>query len=417
MENLFITNIRIDKVRHLTDINIPLSENERKHLILTGKNGSGKTSVLEAIKSYITVYFEEDAPYILDFPNDIRSTQENIKKYNLHREEEKIEYLQEKLFMESLNNQYNQYYKGLRIKLSSEADLISAIQKGNCIVAYFSANRYFKAEEAKHIEKIILKDKYTIDDSPGKKLLQYLLDLKTTSALAEKSGKHDKAKEIDDWFISFENMLKEIFEDNQLKLDFDLENFKFTIVQTGREPFDFNTMASGYSAVLDIVIDIIMRMDKNSRRFYSLPGIVIIDEIETHLHIDLQKKILPFLTKTFPNLQFIVSTHSPFILNSIENAIIYDLEKHKLVEDLSAYSYEGIIEYYFNNDMYSNKIKKQFETYKRLINKDDRTEEEGQQLVDAITYLKQIPPKAAEELVFAFRQMEEQRREKAHGKN
>lgn len=417
MENLFITNILIDKVRHLTDIDIPLSKNERKHLILTGKNGSGKTSVLEAIKSYITVYFNKNAPYILDFPNDISSTQEGVKKYNLHREEEKIQFLQDKSYIEGLKNEYNRYYKGLRIKLSSEADFISAIQKGNCIVAYFNANRNFQTDEAKHIEKIILQDMYTIADSPGKKLLQYLLDLKTTSALAEKSGKYDKAKEIDEWFISFEYLLKEIFEDEALKLDFDLDNFKFTIVQTGREPFDFNTMASGYSAVLDIVIDIIMRMNKNSRRFYNLPGIVIIDEIDTHLHIDLQKKILPFLTKTFPNLQFIVSTHSPFILNSIDNAIIYDLEKHKLFEDLSAYSYEGIIEYYFNNDMYSNKIKTQFETYKRLINKNERSEEEGQQLVDAITYLKQIPPKAAEELVYAFRQMEEQRREKAHGKN
>ena len=59
------------------------------------------------------------------------------------------------------------------------------------------------------------------------------------------------------------------------------------------------------------------------------PGgqLLLIDEIETHLHLELQKKILSFLTTLFPNIQFIVSTHSPFILNSLENAVIYDLEK------------------------------------------------------------------------------------------
>ncbi len=42
MEQLFITNLGIKKVRHLKDISIPLSKEQIKHLILTGKNGSGK---------------------------------------------------------------------------------------------------------------------------------------------------------------------------------------------------------------------------------------------------------------------------------------------------------------------------------------------------------------------------------------
>lgn len=65
---------------------------------------------------------------------------------------------------------------------------------------------------------------------------------------------------------------------------------------------------------------------------YNAQGIVLIDELETHLHIELQKKILPFLTKFFPNIQFIVTTHSPYILNSISNAKAYDLEKHVELE-------------------------------------------------------------------------------------
>ena len=47
MKQIYITNIKIDSVRHLKDINIPLFGEKRKNLIITGKNGSGKTSVLE----------------------------------------------------------------------------------------------------------------------------------------------------------------------------------------------------------------------------------------------------------------------------------------------------------------------------------------------------------------------------------
>ena len=52
MEQTFFTEIVIKKVRHLKNISIPLDKNKRKHLILTGKNGSGKTSFLEALAKY-----------------------------------------------------------------------------------------------------------------------------------------------------------------------------------------------------------------------------------------------------------------------------------------------------------------------------------------------------------------------------
>ncbi len=68
-------------------------------------------------------------------------------------------------------------------------------------------------------------------------------------------------------------------------------------------PFDFTTLSMGYAAVFDIIGDLIMRME--SKRRYDLEGLVLIDEIETHLHVDLQKKIVPILTQLFPNIQFV----------------------------------------------------------------------------------------------------------------
>ncbi len=158
--------------------------------------------------------------------------------------------------------------------------------------------------------------------------------------------------------MKFETELYQNYlEQPNLKLIFDRKEINYQIVENGNPPHTFNQLPDGYSAILDIVTELIMRMEEHKTKSYDVQGIVLIDEIETHLHIDLQKKILPFLTAFFPKIQFIVTTHSPFVLNSIENAVICDLEKRIVTEDLSGYSYEAIVESYFDSDKYSSELK------------------------------------------------------------
>lgn len=61
MNTHFITCINIKHVRHLQHIDIPLAEDTRKHVMITGKNGSGKTSVIEAGESSPADEYEEIA--------------------------------------------------------------------------------------------------------------------------------------------------------------------------------------------------------------------------------------------------------------------------------------------------------------------------------------------------------------------
>ncbi len=68
-------------------------------------------------------------------------------------------------------------------------------------------------------------------------------------------------------------------------------------------------------------------LEEGSLRRYDREGIVLIDEPEAHLHVSLQKTILPFLIRFFPGLQFIVATHSPYVRDSISNVMVYDLEE------------------------------------------------------------------------------------------
>lgn len=61
-------------------------------------------------------------------------------------------------------------------------------------------------------------------------------------------------------------------------------------------------------------------------------GIVLIDEIDLHLHPQWQRQVIPALRRTFPNCQFIVTTHSPQVLSNVEKENIVILEDFKIVE-------------------------------------------------------------------------------------
>ena len=61
MHTCFISNIKINKVRHLENLKIELSAKEKKHLIITGKNGSGKTSLLNSMAIFLNSITNTDA--------------------------------------------------------------------------------------------------------------------------------------------------------------------------------------------------------------------------------------------------------------------------------------------------------------------------------------------------------------------
>lgn len=401
MEQTFFTDIKIEKVRHLENIRIPLGTQKRKHLILTGKNGSGKTSVLEAMVRYIQSFLGEDSIalekirrlqkyyFALNHLKDSEQNRQEFYKKSLNSEGEELKNLTSEIVLNS----------------NSNIQLKEKYERGNFIFAYYRAQREFQVEPYENIEKVELQNKYNIVENPGAKLTKYLVDLKATQAFTKDVK---KAEKIDRWFKRFENILKTIFEDEHLELKFNDETFQFSIHESDRESFDFNTMSSGYAAVLDIINDLIMRMEAQSglRAEFDMEGIVLIDEIETHLHLELQKKILPVLTELFPNIQFIITTHSPFILSSLDDAVIYDLENRTLVRNgLKNLPYEGIVEGYFRVDVLSKELREKFERYKALVSKDELSDEEYEEIDHLEYYLDEIPDYLAQELTAEYSKM------------
>ena len=385
MEN-YITNIRIDKLRHLENLEIMLSDKGRRHLLLTGKNGSGKTSFLETVSVCLkTVIFniEKDSEQISDG-----------KDFML-------------LLCAVINN-------GVHITFNTVMNWKS-FADGSFILAYFPAGRKANILMAKGVENVILDTSYDLSDDPAQNLVKYMVHLKTQQAYARQEDDSKVETDIQNWFDRFENALRILLEDKALKLEYDYKHYNFLIHQTGRLPFGFNELSDGYSSVIQIMSGIMLRMERNwllsgNIISYNLEGIVLIDELETHLHIELQRKIFPFLTTFFPRVQFIISTHSPYILTSVPNTTIFDLEKKVKFEDMSNYSIGNVAEAYFDSEDYSIELEKKLTEYKSLLEKSNPTNDERIRRAELRTELKNVNGTLAERIKSEFEDLESRRK-------
>lgn len=285
-------------------------------------------------------------------------------------------------------------------------------QEGKIVLVYFSADRKYTMNKSRVVEAIDIHKVKMITEKMNVSFGQLLVYLYVEKLFAKEKEDKEKVEDVEKWFEWLQDALRELFDNDQLILKFSLEEMCFKIKLPDREEFSLDEMASGYEALFDIFSEIVIRMEQQAHLKYDLPGIVLIDEIELHLHIAWQKKVLPFLIKVFPNIQFIVATHSPFVVSSIESAMIYDLEKNILVEDdLSAYSYECLVESLFNTTAFSDVLGNKYGRYRELVEKADaRSISENKELVGLIKYFKSIPIFMAKDIILDFQKTERQRK-------
>ncbi len=445
MNEFFIQKLVIKEVRGIKDFEIPLDEEERKHLIITGKNGCGKTSTLVEIDNLLNklinnqfVQMEQIKKNIEQYKNIIEQTHKNIESYqkqieiqieqknNLFQNQEingqQIEQvenniksyssniLNEKTNIQNYKNQIVQWQKDVddfsKVELifSNQSAIYEDIVNGKFILAFFKAKRHNEPTIPQTPTKQEFQAKYQTTYELNKTFLQYLLNLKTEQAFAQIRKDDDTVNNIGLWFYNFEARLKELFEQEELKLQFDDKVFDFKIEYSNKS-FGLNELSDGYSSLLAIITELILRMEAHSVKAYDMQGVVLIDEIETHLHVELQKKVLPFLTGFFPKIQFIVTTHSPFVLSSLSNAVICDLEKRIVTSDLSAYSYDALVESYFDSDKYSSEIKKKIARFEDLSKISNLVDIEKDEYMELKRFFKTLPTYKADEIAVKIKEI------------
>lgn len=364
----YIQAIHINKVRHLHDLDIYIPDDEHPHLLITGKNGSGKTSLLEAIRDHIALLqkgesldFLKYEEYIQHYTQRLTNGTNPLKSAEL---EQQLAFWQERL---------NELYGKVRVEFENPTQIVFHSSDKPFICAMYAASREVRMSEPLSPTKPMLSNQWLINQSVSDQFLNFLSDLKIQEALARNEHQTEDADRINDWFVSFEALLGEIFGDSALKLSFNYKDYSFHIETEGKS-FKFNELSDGFAAVIDIISDLILRMNSISDRtmqLYDIPGIVLIDEVETHLHLSLQRQVMPLLTRVFPKIQFIITTHSPFVLNSIASATVYDLEHQKVLTNLSDYSYEALAEGYFEVSTRSSYLEQQLNRLTELLKQAD----------------------------------------------
>ena len=380
----YIHKIHINKIRHLQNIDIPIENDTYPHLILTGKNGSGKTSVLEAVANHLQNIANDPYKDFLSVEQRIKYYQDQLNNGNNSVDNERS--------LENNKKQYAFYFGEVKIDFYNIDDFISKYQKGNFIIAFYQANRKVIINEPLNPTKPAIKEVWSTKEMATKEFLNFLSDLKIQEALARNEKLDHEADLINTWFVDFGKLLKKVFQDEALQLLFNYKDYSFQILTQGKT-FKFTEMSDGFAAVLEIIIDLILKMQRKDTltRAYQQEGIVLIDEVETHLHLELQRLVLPLLTQLFPNIQFIVTTHSPFVLNSIGNAVAFDLEHQQLVDDLTEYSYESLAEGYFGVKTSSSYTEMQLDKLKKLLEKEKLLSSEKSELKSLIHDFDKIP--------------------------
>lgn len=125
-----------------------------------------------------------------------------------------------------------------------------------------------------------------------------------------------------------------------------------------------NKLSTGFVSIVKIFQEIVAGYGgwSNLEDLSMLDGVVFIDEIEAHLHISWQTKIINILKDFFPNTTFYITTHSPLVLAGLKDGEAYELYKEenfvksKAITNVDNYALNDIVNEFFGVDLNREKV-------------------------------------------------------------
>lgn len=341
-----LKNIHLFNFRCYEELNIAFDPSFN---ILLGINGTGKTAILEAIRIAIgSLFFELDkVENKISNPNiatdDVRlHNGEKQYEVRINSSIEVEEYLNPEFHQ---NIEWSRFVKQLGgntrydnpkdIKTVSE-EIQSIIRKGEAktipLITYYSTDRFKKEKKNTGLSSdgSRLRGYYNALDSTTN--TWFFLNIYKTETLWElqHSKKSELLSAVNNAVISCVNDCKKIYHD--------IKEDQLIIQLFNDELIPFHMLSDGVRSVLAMVMELAFRSYLlNPHLGEEAPlktnGIVLIDEIDLHLHPEWQKKIVNDLITAFPSIQFIVTTHAPLVVGSLKNGEIF------CIKDKQAYDF------------------------------------------------------------------------------
>lgn len=382
---------------------------DRRCTVIAGVNGSGKSSILDALAISIGTYFakiptafapsikKEDAlrrPFTMGSVIDTQSQFPVVVSSCGEINKKTVEWER------SLNGSKNKTTIANAQQLIDEGKANQkAIQLGDekivlPIIAYYDTGRLFKKKNDKRNsgekkssrldgyvhalssgtnEKLLFRwfEHMTLIELEDQRILPELETVKKAMVKCFKTGNPD----VENVNIKYSVRTKEI-------------EISYKDSDGQMESLPLHMFSDGIRTTLTMVADIASRMARLNPQLLSdileTPGIVIIDEIDMHLHPSWQSKIISSLLETFPKVQFVTTTHSPIVIANAKSEYLRLLKNNRIYAIDRSYGRDirDILQEIMGSDYRPKKIKNLISSIYQFI--DDGN------LVDAQRYLDEL---------------------------
>jgi len=289
MDRIIVDRLRIRHVRCFDDAEIRFWPNST---LLLGINGRGKSAVLQLLALGLSGV---EKPPVTEWINIVKSGREADFEIHLATQHENFSL---KFLIDEAD----------RVRCVENADKYKSVKDGLLILAYGASRNFVRGEapRAGHFEEIA--SLFGVST-----YLKNIRDSDTYHCLQES-------------FEHIRTLTNRIFgladKTHKIRLaDFDTKTFYFETPTSPDRLVRLESMSEGFRSVFVWLFDMIVRAYDRGvdiRDARNLSGIVMIDEIDNHLHPSWQRRLLPALEEIFPNIQFVYTSHSPFIVQSMK---------------------------------------------------------------------------------------------------
>jgi predicted ATP-binding protein involved in virulence len=356
-----INNLELQNFRCFEQYELELSD---RFTLLIGDNGSGKTAVLDALAVAV-------GGFLLAIPNirsiDMRQIASDDVRYKILtmgqtviRETPEFQTMVSAEGFVTNKKITWMRYKDIKTSRKEAKEIISLVEKLTKetmnptilfpVIAYYSTGRLWK--QLKETEKNIQSPSPRFDGyqdclNPASDQKRFFRWFKTQELAAlQKQERRHVLEAVRAAIISM------VPDAQRAWWDIDSDELLIeTIVQGKHQTIPFHLLSDGYRNMIGMVADIAYRMATLNPQLEAdvikqTEGIVLIDEIDLHLHPKWQRQVVGRLLDTFPKVQFVASSHSPFIIQSLyhrDDVLLWDLETSQAV-DVDSKSIEDIAE-------------------------------------------------------------------------
>lgn len=323
--------------------------------VIVGANGAGKTSILEAAAIAVSAMFVKmdglsargiDKTHAHLKAYSIGSTTDVQPQYPVEVVATAETFTKQRNWKRSLNAPNG---KTTIVDAKDMIDLGISLQKdlrnGNTslvlpIIAYYRTGRlwdYHREKQTDVFEKSNRLNGYIdcVDGTANIKLMMNWFSKMTIQKYQNQELGLDRIPELEAVFSAMEACYKRITGCDDVKILYNMGSQELEVIypdETGEKMrISINQLSDGYKSTISLVADIAYRMAVLNPQLLDnvctkTDGIVLIDEVDLHLHPMWQQRILDDLRAIFPKVQFLVTTHAPAVISTVksENMVMLD---------------------------------------------------------------------------------------------